>query len=435
MSMTSSLAGHAIRGIGSMIRDLTPLTDQPPELEAEILADAEALRTTLRPSLRLLIDSAQPARVGDLVLFKLLNMGSYPYMETLWGGHTPFEVGGEYIGVLCECGTTRHIAAEFITPISYGERLELQLVSESGGIGYATGFSPKYQKQHGSGRPADVEILGALYDEREQRVLNTLDQARLDDPDIRLQPLPPTVLMLGVGTDVGKTTAACALINELSADYRCAAIKASGTGGYEDAHFMQRNGAFPSLSFTVAGLPTTYYIPPRQFLNCMYQVFNACADPASLPDRMLHPEVRDRPRQRPEIIVVEHGGDLIWADIPIFLRDPALMAAVRVIVLCSDSAMSLIGAVEELRSLGVENGARVKLFASAPLLNVEGFYRRVERLVHEGLIAGVFDVNKPALVGEKEQRCGYSAHYEAVLSRADLGRAVAEIAELASRRG
>jgi dethiobiotin synthetase len=268
-----------------------------------------------------------------------------------------------------------------------------------------------------------------VFDARQDRVLNTLDQARLCEP-VALAPLPPCVLVLGVATDVGKTTAAAGLIHDLAQRYSCAAVKASGTGWYEDSLLHQQAGAIPALNFTFAGLPTTYYIPQQQFLNCMYRIMNYTAAPERIPEKYIHPDLRHRVLQKPNVIVVEHGGDFVWASIPYYLQDSALMASVRAIILCSESAMSLTGALDELESLGIINSDQLKVFASVPLINIEGFYKRIERHIQSGRIAGVFDINKPVITDEKDKRCDYSAHYDQILSRADLTRQVERAAGL-----
>ncbi|WP_414586726.1 hypothetical protein [Scytonema sp. PCC 10023] len=417
----SSLEGHVISGIGSMIRDLGILSHTPDELESKILAHSDDIHLSLSSSLKLVSGTSIEARVGDIVLFKLNNLGAYPDMETLWGGRVPLKIGEKYIGVLCERGSTKLITGEFDEHITkLRECLELQLIAQAGGVGFATGFSPTLEKEYGYGQPSDVEILGALYDEKKGKVLNTLEVSTPKSADLSDNSVPPSILVLGTATDVGKTTAVCALLEELSCKYSCIAIKASGTGWYEDSLLHARSGAFPVLNFTFAGLPTTYYVDQGKYLNAMYELFNYAANPGNIPKKFMHPEMRDRVAKKSDIVIVEHGGDLIWANIPCYLRDSKLMTPVKVLLICSESALSLRGSLEELRSMGIYNSQVVKIFASVPLINPEAFYKRVEEYLKLGFIEGIFDVRKPRLLGNKERRCYYSANYSRILSCTEL---------------
>jgi hypothetical protein len=418
-----SLKEHKISGISSMIRDLEVLSIFPDELESKILnfSDNTNLSLLLSSNLKLISVESCEACVGDIVLFKLKNPGAYPDMETLWGGRVSLEINKKYLGVLCERGSTKLITGEFQNKMKLRDNLELQLLAQAGGVGFATGFSPTLEKEYGYGQPSDVEILGLLYDDKQDKVLSTLELLNSPSSDcFSIDALAPTILVLGTATDVGKTTVASELIKEISQKYYCAAIKASGTGWYEDSLLHQKSGAFPILNFTFVGLPTTYYVDQDIYLNAMYKLFDYVANPENIPKKFIQPEMRDRVLQKPDIILVEHGGDLIWANIPTYLQDFKLMTPVKVILICSESALSLKGAIEEIHSMGINNGEYIKIFASVPLINPEGFYQRITKYLKSNLIEGVFDVKKPSLRNKKEKRCYYSSNYDNILSCSEL---------------
>jgi hypothetical protein len=423
---TSPLDRYVIRGISSMVRDLSILTHAPEKLEAEIMACPDVIRSSFFSGIKLVSRTTTNARVGDVVLFELKNLGAYPDMETLWGGRVPLKIRGRYIGVLCERASSKLITASFPNPPAPAFNLELQLIAQAGGVGFATGFSRNLEQSNGNGRPSDVHICGALLN-KHGRTLNLFDTFE-HSPDynsrLRLTSVPPVVLVLGTATDVGKTTIACALLAELSKRHRCGAIKASGTGWYEDSLLHTKSGSFPALNFTFVGLPTTYYIKDGTYIGAARSLLRYIAHPECMPDYLIPPGMRDRARITPDLVVIEHGGDLIDASIPIYLRNKSLMAPVRVVLLCSESALSLKGALSELRHMNIRNCPTSKLFASVPLINPEGFYRRVRPLLDFGLLDGIFDVNKPLLVDEKEKRCHYSVHYAQILSIADLARRI-----------
>ena len=418
-----SLNTLEIVGIGSLIRDLELLSENPEAMEQDIV-NGGVISEPFKASLGAFIDAEVTASVGDIIVFSPTTPGPYPYMETLWGAEISFEIGKYYLGVLCECGSSRHITAEIPSNLTFKPGLKLQLVSESGGVGFATGSSPKWQQERGNGVPSDVIVIGAVYDIQSEKIVNTVCATQHSVNNRQIDNAPPTILFLGTGTDVGKTTAALSLIEELSTEISCAAVKASGTGGFEDVLKLQQSGAFPAVSFVCTGLPTTYYVEKSRLLSCMYDLLALASQPEDIPAKFLHPSQRERVPTSPEVIIVEHGGDLIWGGIPEYLEDKTLMASVVAIVLCSESAVSLVGALEVLASKGVRNSGDIQLYASVPHVNREGFYKRVEGLIVAQKIAGVFDTEKPNLARGKHRRCGYSVHYEDILSRNALAQAI-----------
>lgn len=420
----ASLETYTIHGISSMIRDLSILTDRPEELEAVIRSAPESIPASFFSDMRVAFGSDIEARIGDIVVYRLKTPGAYPDIEVLWGERIPLKIDGEYIGVLCERGSTKLLTAEFRSEIKFEENLELQLVAQAGGIGFATSSSPILEKEYGCGTASDVQVLGALYSENQRKILNTMETFHPNSTVSSLEAMPPGILVLGTATDVGKTTVVCTLLSELSKHHSCAAIKASGSGWYEDSLLHLKSGAFPVLNFTFAGIPTTYYLDEERYLDAMHWLFNLTSDPASIPEKFLPPETRNRALSKPDLMLVEHGGDLIWASVPTFLQDDRLMASMKTIIVCSESALSLIGALDELLRMGIKNSQERQIYASIPLVNPEGFYKRLEEPLQTGVLEGVFDLNKPMLLGEKERRCGYSISYDQILSCTDLAHEI-----------
>ena len=123
-----------------------------------------------------------------------------------------------------------------------------------------TSCSPRLRQSAGNGTAAQVEILGRVKDLRHDRALNTLDWAA------SRMPQPPEcrpaarVVLVGTGPNVGKTAATCALLSAFSRTHACAAVKVSGTGGFEDSVRHLEAGAGLALTFIMLGLPSTYGI-------------------------------------------------------------------------------------------------------------------------------------------------------------------------------
>ena len=95
-----------------MMRDLEWLAEDVPALEAAILA-TQRLDHLLRADLEIRSGEQLTARVGDVVLFRVLEPGPFSDMETTWGGRVALVPGRIYIGVICERNSTKYFAASF----------------------------------------------------------------------------------------------------------------------------------------------------------------------------------------------------------------------------------------------------------------------------------------------------------------------------------
>jgi hypothetical protein len=93
--------------------------------------------------------------------------------------------------------------------------------------------------------------------------------------------------------------------------------------------------------------------------------------------------------------LVELGGDLIEAGGPDFLSDRQCMESVAAIVICSESVVGAIGALQIARDClpsGLSPAIYLSLWACTP----QAFYVRSKPLLSRREIDGVLDVNKPA---------------------------------------
>ena len=410
---------HEIHGISSMMRALEWLAEDVPAMEAAILT-SQRLDSLLRADLEIRSGSELTARVGDVVLFRVLELGPFPDMETIWGGRVGLVPGHIYIGVICERNSTKYFAARFGEKRCSYHQLILQLVAQSGGIGYCTGCSPTLSEQTGYRRPADVEVIGVLYDLSRQVYLNTISMSDVEQSDVPAQAvIPPTLLVLGTTTDVGKTTIACRLLNGLSKRFSCAAIKASGTEWYQDSLLHMKGGAAWAMNFGFVGLPTTYPVDDVVYRRALYRLYHYIDDPQRIPYYRRPPADRDAKWQRPDLVLVEHGGDILGANVPVFLDDDYLISSVRMIIVCSESALAMVGAWEELSTRQI--GSRPhKLYAAMPLINPESFIDRMTPLIERGQLQGIVDINKPEREPAHGWRCEYAARHEQVLSVTDV---------------
>lgn len=413
------IRSYEIHGISSMMRDLNWLADEVPALEAATLT-GHRVDHLFRHELEVRSGDELTARVGDVVLFRVLETGPFPDMEISWGGRVNVLPGRMYIGVICERNSTKYFAASFRDKRCSYNKLILQWIAQSGGLGYCTGCSPTLYEQTGYGRPADVEVVGILYDSSQQAYLNTLTISGLDQSDSQPRvEIPPALLILGTSTDVGKTTVACRLLQGLSKELNCAAIKASGTEWIQDTLQHTSSGAAWGMNFGFVGLPTTYSIEAEVYTRAMMKLYRYLADPSCIPSLKKPPAARHKPWPRPDMVLIEHGGDILGASVPVFLDDDYLTESVRVIVVCSESALAMVGALKELSARRI-GSRRHKLYAAMPRINPEGFIDRMTPHVQSGHLQGIVDVNKPNREPAHGWRCEYASRHSQVLSVDDL---------------
>lgn len=427
------LRNFHVHGITSIVRDLDWLADSFADLEAAILAN-QPLDPVLSPSLELRSGSGLTVRVGDVVLFRPQEQGAYSDMETTWGSRVNLVPGRTYVGVICERSSTKFFTASFTGKRFTYDRLVLQFVGQAGGIGYCTGYSPSLRQQTGSGRAANVDVLGILYHRARCAYLNTTTISGLLSGEARPPCLvPPTLLIVGTATDVGKTTLACRLIQELSKSFCCAAIKASGTAWYEDSQLHAKSGAAWAINFSFAGLPTTYYVDRNVYKRAIYSLYHYVLAAEHMPVYKWPPEARNRKSERPEVLVVEHGGDILGANVPVFLEDKHLVDPVRSLVVCCESALALMGALQELQERQIDS-SRTRLYAAMPMVNPHAFLERVVPMIERGLLHGVIDVGKSEGPPEHGWRCGYTSRHSEVMTANDLAGVMANIIRSQPRR-
>jgi hypothetical protein len=204
------------------------------------------------------------------------------------------------------------------------------VLSESGVIGALVGDSPREK-----GHLGQVKYLGAVCDAR-QRPLNlrafaATAKARARDHGA------PVFLVLGTASEVGKTTAAIAVLRALRQKGHGAlvALKATGTPSVSELAMYQDFGATAAFDAVDFGIPTTYPSDRPDIEPVFARALDACLSIAA------------------EAVVVECGGDLFGANVPQFIRQlAARRAGLRVIVAAAD-ALAALGAKQVLRDMGL----------------------------------------------------------------------------------
>jgi hypothetical protein len=232
------------------------------------------------------------------------------------------------------------------------------------------------------------------------------------------------VLIVGTATDVGKTTFACRLLQELSKTFCCVAIKASGTAWYEDSQLHAKSGAAWAINFSFAGLPTTYYVDKAVYRQCMYSLYQHVCAPDSIPVFKRPPEIRNRKMPQTDLLLVEHGGDILGANVPAFLEDENLMRSVKLLIVCCDNALALMGALSELQERHIDT-SRTHIYAAMPWVNPHAFLERIGPMMERGLLHGVVDLQKPERSPEHGWRCEYTSRHSEIMTAKDVASVMA----------
>lgn len=105
------------------------------------------------------------------------------------------------------------------------------------------------------GHALPVKVLGAITDD--QKYLTTKHFKKFDGKK-SLDSTTPLIIVSGTCMNVGKTTAACEIINLASQEkHRVAGAKLAGIAALRDTENMNDHGAIDSVSFLDAGLTST----------------------------------------------------------------------------------------------------------------------------------------------------------------------------------
>jgi hypothetical protein len=147
----------------------------------------------------------------------------------------------------------------------------------------------------------------------------------------------PMFLVLGTSSEVGKTTAAVNVLRALRRKglARVAALKATGTSSLAELHSYQDYGAAPCFDCVDFGLPTTYPSGRPDIAAVFDAMLDAC----------LCLEV--------DALLIECGGDILGANVPVFLN--AVMRRrpdVKIVLVASDS-LAALGATSVLSGMGL----------------------------------------------------------------------------------
>ncbi|MFI7095376.1 hypothetical protein [Streptomyces lydicus] len=307
---------------------------------------------------------------GDVVLVRVVDPGGVVFLVDSQEARHPVRAGTVLLGVLANRDSTTHasggLPADGI-PIAEGTQLSW-LGGQSGLFGIES-WSPATGNAHGAQASATLEAIGLLTGPT--GAVNTAQLART--PAVE-QATAPVLVICGTAAEVGKTTLAGRMIDHLVnlMGLHVVAIKPTGSGGIADSLAHRKAGASATVDLVDCGLPSSYTSAERfaaQIGHCL-----------------LYAE-----EHRPDLVVCELGGDLIWGNNDTFLRQPELRPKIAGMVCVSGDATGALGARAFLESAGL--GDLPVTYAPAHTRNPVTFRARLAHLAPQLAVLDTADTD------------------------------------------
>jgi Domain of unknown function (DUF1611_C) P-loop domain len=272
---------------------------------------------------------AAPALEGDVCLFELGPNASPLAVEAPSGRFMTLVPGDVFLATPGYRESTRWVVGGIpkggLVP---GGRY--WVLADSGVIGELIGDSPREKSHLGQ-----VRYLGAVRNSRGKAINIRQFTATTDmrAADRRA----PVFLVLGTSSEVGKTTAAIAVLRTLRHEGHATlvALKATGTSSFNEIATYQDHGASHVFDCVDFGLPTTYPSDRDGIDRVFDRALDACLS------------------IRADAVVIECGGDLFGANVPVFLDCLKARRPDFKLILAAADAAAALGAKAVLHEMGL----------------------------------------------------------------------------------
>lgn len=290
---------------------------------------------------------------GDIVLLKVLsNKGSYSQVQNQDGWMVRLFKDDCFISVLGNRESSTFLVGGIPEKgIRIKKGLELSTLSGAAIIGKCYN-APSYME----GKALPVEVIGLV--QKENKTMNIKDFAPK-----WINSLPktaPQIMILGTSSETGKTILSAKLINGLRKRHqlKVASAKIAGTGFYKDILKHKNAGAKPALDYVDVGLVSTY-TNPKKYVKAIKTLLNKINEP------------------NPDVLVIEAGGDIIWANVPTYLQDKEISRNIIAFIIAPNDIMGVFGVLHFLKKWGL---TQIPVFVSMPLRNNLGSKLRLEKM-------------------------------------------------------
>ncbi|KRQ03555.1 hypothetical protein ACNJX9_20005 [Bradyrhizobium sp. DASA03076] len=204
---------------------------------------------------------------------------------------------------------------------------EYSILSSCGIVGELIGSSSQRKSPLGK-----VEFLGRWGSNQ----ANIRDFSAINDDEAGADKGAELYLIVGTSAEVGKTTAGLTILRSLlhQGYSKIAVLKATGTSSIVELMTYRDFGAFTTLDCVDFGLPTTY--PSER------------EDIAPVFDRAIR-YMLGLPAQA---VLIECGGDILGANVPIFLERLKKARQVDKLVLVAPDSLAAFGGLRILEKMG-----------------------------------------------------------------------------------
>ena len=178
-----------------------------------------------------------------------------------------------------------------------------------------------------------AKYLGAIAD-TDGRTM-TMQQFAMPAPRVVADYGAKIALIVGTSAEVGKTTAGLLLRGLLKNGYETVVLKATGTSAIAEIASYRDYGATYVFDCVDFGLPTTYPSNRKDVARVFDRALDTCL---SIPA---------------DAILIECGGDMLAADLPIFLQRLKRRRPRTKVILAAPDAIGAFGGAQKLRIMGL----------------------------------------------------------------------------------
>ncbi|MCR9212310.1 MAG: molybdopterin guanine dinucleotide synthesis B family protein [Proteobacteria bacterium] len=308
-------------------------------------------------AIKTLLISDQSPKAGDLVLAKVIKLGSHKRIELPTGRRAMLFPGDEIILAYGNRYAPDQYEAYVPTDLS-----PCHMVAAGGVAGIAESW---HNRLSGPTRIEPIGLLGGA----DRQPLNLKDFS-LDEVSAAI---PPNIFaVFGTSMNAGKSTTAAGIVKGFSnAGYKVGTAKITGTGAGGDLWMMRDFGAAETLDFTDAGYPSTFGNHPADIL----------AGAANL--------LRTLGQRGCEVAIIEVADGLYQTETSALASSPSFQSLLNGTFFAAGDAMGAVSGAQHLSSLGHNmlgiSGAmtrsplameEVRRTANAPVFRLEDLFRR-----------------------------------------------------------
>jgi hypothetical protein len=266
---------------------------------------------------------------GDVCAFELAAEASPIAVEAVTGRAMMLAPGDVFLGTTGYRESTRWVVGG-VPDGGLAPGSNYWVLSESGVVGDLVGDSPRAKSHLGQ-----VRYLGIVSGEDGQalniRQFAETPQAGVTDHGA------PVFLVVGTSAEVGKTTAGIAVLRalRLKGQSTAIALKATGTSSFTELASYLDFGATRAFDCVDFGLPTTYPSGRDDIASTFERALETCLSIEA------------------GAVIVECGGDMLGANVPIFLDCLKRWRPDAKVILVAADALGALGGQRMLQDMGL----------------------------------------------------------------------------------